>query len=208
MLKIIPENNHLAIKKTIEILNQGGLVCFPTETVYALACDINNQDAINKIYNLKKRDRNKPLAILCSDLKQAEPFVEINSIIKTLSKHFSPGPITYVTNLKPSMAEKLSFTTNNKIGFRIPQNEFALNLLRNFNNPLVATSANISGEKSSSNIYEITQYFREEADIKLIIDGGESTLGIPSTVLDVSSSVTLILREGIITAADIKKIIK
>lgn len=198
MVEIITENNELAIQNTAAALNSGKCVVFPTETVYALACDASNDMAVQNIYRIKGRDEAKPLSILVSSLEMIENIIEITPQITDLVTKYMPGPLTIVAKIKNQ--SNLSKYLNNgaeTVGFRIPDHKFCLELLHNFNKPIIGTSANLSGMEAGTNAKQILAQLSDK--IELIVDGGESKIGIPSTVIDMSSATPKILRKGIIS---------
>lgn len=181
-------------------LREGGIICFPTETVLALACDATNLAAINKIYQIKARDRNKPLSVLVQDLENAKRYVQINDSLVPLINKFSPGPITYVLPNKalPHCPEA--------VGIRIPDHPTAQLILKSYSNPLIGTSVNISGEASAIAISEIPEKLKDSIDLIIeAIDAGYAS-GTPSTVLDLSKpGEATVLREGKITKEEIDR---
>jgi L-threonylcarbamoyladenylate synthase len=181
-------------------LREGGIICFPTETVLALACDATNLVAINKIYQIKARDRNKPLSVLVQDLETAKRYVQINDSLIPLINKFSPGPITYILPNKalPNCPEA--------VGIRIPDHPTAQLILKNYSNPLIGTSVNISGEASAIAISEIPEKLKESIDLIIeAIDTGHAS-GVSSTVLDLSKpGEATIVREGKITKEEIDR---
>ena len=169
------------IIQIIESLKKGGVVSFPTETVYALACDATNQKAISRIHEIKKRDANKPLSLLIHDVKQVEEFVYLDQKIKNIVAKFSPGPLTYVLEVKKN-SEVRTLVKNNFLGFRIPNHKIALEILKGCDFPIVATSVNLSGEEAATSVEKINI----KDSIDEILDGGESDIGVSSTVAKIS----------------------
>ena len=198
---VIKENNEKSLDLVISSLKSGNLVCFPTETVYALACDATNPNAIEKIYNLKRRDKSKPIAVFFKNLQTASNYLEIPKEgeisgidINYIVNNMMPGPVTLVCGTKNNSDYKLAenISNNGKLGFRIPDHKFCLDLLNLYDMPIAATSANISGEQSAITVEEILESIGSEVDI--IIDGGKSLIGVPSTVIDVSEKPFKLLR--------------
>ena len=198
MLEIIHELNEASLKKIVKVIDNGGVIAFPTETVYALAADASNFNAVAKIYKLKNRFENKPLPILVGDIYQANRVVEFNKQAQELALRFFPGPLTIV--LKSKIRGNLASNINQDIGTigsRMPNNISALKILKAVGRPLVGTSANISNQKSAINAAEVIQAFSDRID--LLIDQGTTEIGIPSTIIDLSGAQAKLLREGTIT---------
>lgn len=193
------------IRRAILILRRGGLVAFPTDTVYGLGADATNSRAVKKIYKVKKRPRTSPLPALIagkSDLKKYASHVSAKT--KKLINNFWPGPLTIVFKKKKIISDAVT-SGKNSVGIRVPKNPVALALIKTLGRPLAATSANISGKKSPATAGEVKKYLNNKID--LILDGGKTKLGRESTVLDCTASPPSILRSGAIPAEKIEKII-
>ncbi len=184
----------------VEALRKGEVIVLPTDTVYGLGCICNSEQATDKIYNLKNRDRRKPLILFVSDLKQvANLAYNIPQIAKELMNKFWPGPLTVIFRAKEniSISQACIFKTDkfNTISFRIPNHPIPRFLVKELRVPLATTSANISGynhQATSTNVLE--KIFENKVD--LCIDDNEIPTGIESTVINCSVSPPLILREG------------
>lgn len=193
------------INKAKNILKKGGLVIFPTETVYGLGGDATNDIAIRNIYNIKKRPTNNPIICHFKDFDSVREDFQFNDIAYNLAKEFWPGPLTLI--LEKKKKSKISFLLSNKnnfVGCRVPKNSIANNLLKSLDFPLAAPSANLSTKLSSTKIMHLSEYFKEKI---YFIDGGKCLHGLESTVVDVSNEIPMILRLGAITYEEIKKII-
>lgn len=189
----------LAIERSIEVLNKGGLIVFPTDTVYGLASKYDETEAIQRIYQVKGRDQTKALAVLIGNSDQAELIAEsISKTASKLMKKFWPGALTIVVQKRLDLKSPLS--TDNSIGIRIPNDNF-VRALSNKIGPLATTSANLSGFPNTKNIFEVIDQIGNFVD--LIIDGGECSGGIPSTVVDSREEEIKILRVGSISKEDI-----
>ena len=183
-------------------LSGGGVIAFPTETVYALAADATNDEAVNKIYDLKGRDKCKPLSLLMGSMYQASQVVEINEKAEKLALRFMPGPLTIVLRKKPgSIISKYVNVSSDKIGIRMPAHLVTLKILKAFGRPIIGTSANISGNNGDAiDPFKVMENFR---DIDLILNLGRTEYQDFSTVVDVSEPEISILREGVIPAETI-----
>jgi L-threonylcarbamoyladenylate synthase len=179
-------------------LQEGGVICFPTETVLALACDATNLVAINKIYQIKSRDKAKPLSILVQNLEVAKQYVQIDEQLIPLIKKFSPGPITYI------LPNKTLPHCPKAVGIRIPDHPTAQLILKNYPKPLIGTSVNISGEASATALSEIPAKLKDSIDLIIEPIDADHASGVPSTVLDLSKpGEATIIREGKITKEEI-----
>ena len=184
----------------IEVLRKGKVIVFPTDTVYGLGCISNIEQATDRIYALKNRDRKKPLILFVSDLKQVEDFAyDISQIAKELMNKFWPGPLTIILKAKENIpiSNACIFKTDkfNTISFRIPNHPIPRFLVKELGVPIATTSANISGyNHQATSINVLEKIFENKAD--LCIDDNEMPTGIESTVIDCSVSPPSILREG------------
>lgn len=203
---IIKENNKNSLKKALEILKSGGVIALATDTVYGLACDAFNDKAVEKLYELKKRNSQNPIAIFVENLESAHKYVEFDEKSAQIAKKFMPGAITLVLSQKKiGKISNLLNKNNSDIGLRIPNHEFCLELLKNFQGVLAVTSANLSSKNVAKNILQIQQYFDNNLD--LIIDSGELT-DKASTVIKIIDKEVKILREGAISSDKILSFLK
>ena len=189
------------ISKVKMVLKNGGVVAFPTDTVYGLAGDLFSEDAVKKIYEIKGRDYSTPLPVFVCDMQSVALYVEkIPDFAYKLMEAFCPGPLTVILKRKAGLDISLKTDT---LGFRIPNYRMALGLLKEYG-PMVCTSANISGGKDAVSAQEVREYFGGQID--LILDGGPTVLQIPSTIIDCTSDSPKIIREGKITQEDIERV--
>lgn len=190
VLKCNEELNPRDLARAVDILRSGGVVVYPTDTVYGMGCDLNNPQAINRVYSIKKLPQRKPLALLCSDLKQISAYAQFSNPAFNLMKHVIPGPYTFVmqgTRLVP----RIMMTKQRTVGIRIPDNDICLGLIRGLGNPLVNTSAS-DNEDECSDPEVIAERF---PGIDLLLDAGPLASDT-STMLDISTLPVTILREG------------
>ena len=193
------------IEKAAEVIREGGLAAFPTETVYGLGADALNRDAVRKIYEAKGRPADNPtIAHISSidDMKRLTPV--ITEEMKLLADAFWPGPLTMVV---PRLPEVPDTTTGglDTVGIRMPQHPAARELIRLAGTPIAAPSANISGRPSPTTAEDVLEDMAGRIDC--VIDGGPSTGGIESTVLDLSGETPMILRPGLITKKDLEAVL-
>jgi len=181
-----------------EILN-GNLVSFPTETVYGLGANVENDKAVLKIYTAKGRPLSNPVIAHVNSINMASKYLKDppNDIMKLMMNKFWPGPLTIVSDANMSIVPLIVTANTKTIGIRCPDHPIALDLITKCNVGIAAPSANISGNISPTNPYHVYEDFGEE--IKLIVDGGQSEKGVESTVVDVRSNDIIILRDGPIT---------
>lgn len=183
------------VSKIINAIQNNLLVCFPTETVYALACNALNNESIGKIYQIKKRSQNKPLSIFVSDICSLMRIAKLEKKYIGLVNHFSPGPITYILLLKNNNILPNEFFKDS-IGIRIPEHPIAISILNKLKVPIVATSINISGEKSVCKADDIPQSIKQH--LSAVIEDDELVSGIESTIIDLTEDKIKVLREGAI----------
>lgn len=190
-----------AIRKAAIIVRLGGVVIYPTDTVYGLGCDPANVDATRRVCEIKGR-ADKPLPLACSDVEMTKRIVDFNPVAERLAKRFWPGPLTMVL---PAKVDYPIWVTHGAgtLGVRVPGHPVARRLANLSGGIIVTTSANKSGEPSPKTAEEAAEQIGEEVD--LILDDGPAPLKKPSTVLDLSGEELWILRRGPITAEDIKR---
>ena len=200
-------NNNLAnIKKSIIVLNKNDCVAIPTETVYGLAANAYSNKAVKKIYTLKKRPKNNPSIVHYSSLNQLKKDCVLNRNFFILYKKFCPGPITFILKIKKE-SRISKFVTNNKktLAVRFPKNKITQKLLKILNYPLAAPSANISTKISPVSAGDVREEFGKK--IKYILNGGDSKIGLESTIISLVKKPE-ILRHGGIEIEKISKILK
>ncbi len=198
---IISANADDAIPHALKILNNGGLVAFPTDTVYGVGALAFDGKAIESIYAAKDRPIEKAIPILIADADDMDKVgMNIPTVAREIAKRFFPGPLTCVIPKQPTLPSAVSATST--VGVRVPDHEVARALLRAAG-PMAVTSANISGQASPSTAEEV--FAQLNGRIELIIDGGKTSGGVPSTVVDCTTDELKILREGPISLEEIRK---
>ena len=184
------------IQLAADVIRIGAIVAFPTETVYGLAADLKNKAAIDRLYKIKNRPKSKPFTIHISNPKTIEICgCIITRQAKILIKRFWPGPLTLLLKTK----------SGKKLGFRMPDNRIALELIERSKAIIVAPSANLSGHRPPVCAKDVLTDL--DGKIDLLIDGGRSKVGIESTIVDLTGSMPKILREGAIKALEILDLI-
>ncbi len=185
-------------QEIIDVLNHGGVIAFPTDTVYGLGVDATNRDAIDKIYRIKRRGEKKPLSLFLDRRDRIKDFAFVKN--RKVIEFLLPGPLTVVYWAKESCPIK---TPDRSIGIRIPQVPWLLEIIKRYGKPLATTSANLSDEEPIASPLKIAEIF---FDLDLLIDGGPKH-GLPSTVLDLRSNFPTVLRKGKISFLEIEKAI-
>lgn len=193
-----------AFAKAGELLRNGELVAFPTETVYGLGGNALDSRAAEKIYHVKGRPSDNPLIVHIAEEAAAEDLAEVSPLAKKLMAAFWPGPLTLVLPAKSCLPRQTTGGLDT-VGLRMPAHSAALRLINAAGVPIAAPSANISGRPSPTSAQHVWHDLADK--IPLIIDGGEAAAGLESTVLDLASPVPAILRPGVITAADLAEFI-
>lgn len=185
------------IKEAAGILQRGGLVAFPTETVYGLGANGLSEDACKKIYEAKGRPSDNPLILHIGDLGQLHKIVEeVPPLAKTVMEAFWPGPLTLIFKKKPCVPNSVTGGLDT-VGVRFPSNPIAKELIKEANLPIAAPSANSSGKPSPTKASHVE--FDLNGKVEMIIDGGSTDFGLESTIVDVTGDVAVILRPGAIT---------
>ena len=187
-----------------QIIRNGGLVLFPTETVYGLGANGLNSEAVKNIYVAKGRSSDNPLILHISDIEMIGKIAkDISDVEFKLMNAFWPGPFTIILNKTDAVPSVVAGGLDT-VGVRMPNNEIAKNLIKYADVPIAAPSANISGRPSGTNVEDIDQELKDRVDY--IIDGGECQIGVESTVVRVIDGIPHILRPGKITAEEIKEV--
>jgi L-threonylcarbamoyladenylate synthase len=200
ILKVNPENlreSEEAIIEAAKTMLAGGVVIFPTDTVYGLGCDATDEGAISRIFKIKKRDEKKPLAVIVRDIEMAKKvaFIETKKIERALEIIW-PGAVSVILWRRYKLPESITPGLQT-IGLRIPDYKLTHLLSENMGRPYVATSANIAGQPATTKLSQVLQYFEKEFfKPDLILDAGDLKFCEPSTVLDLSGQKPKIVRIG------------
>ncbi|HEX5186087.1 MAG TPA: L-threonylcarbamoyladenylate synthase [Nitrososphaeraceae archaeon] len=207
---VFDSKNKNHIIKCGELTRNGGIIVFPTDTIYGLGCNPYNSTAVEKIFQIKKRTKNKPLPLLTSNIKYAEKIILLNDIGRKLAEHFWPGPLTIIGKLIDNNVSKVLTAGKQTLGIRIPNNVDTLNLL-NYCKVLSGTSANISNDNSNSTAIEVMNSKLVGYDAILIGDDTKPRNPFSfkgSTIVDITSNDIQIIREGVIKSETIYEILK
>lgn len=210
ILKVNPENlreSEKAIIEAAKVMLGGGTIVFPTDTVYGLGADATNEHAVKKIFQIKKRDKKRPISVIVRDLDMIKKVAMVDKRLERVLPLIFPGAITAILLKKYKLPEDLT-AGGHTIGLRIPDYKLTQYLSENMGRPYVATSANISGEQATTKIGEVIKFFEKStAKPDLILDGGDLKCSQPSTVLDLASEKPKIIRIGPVTPKKLKEIL-
>lgn len=192
------------LEKVAISIKNGGLVLFPTETVYGIGTNGLDEAAIEKLYEVKKRNKKNPINLLVDSLTMIETIThDISPLEYKLMGAFFPGPFTIILKKKPIIPDIVT-ANSDLVGIRMPSNDIAKRLVELASVPIAAPSANISGKPSGTNLKDIINEFSDYLDF--VIDGGKSKIGMESTIVRVIDNVPHVLRPGSITPEQIKKV--
>ena len=189
------------LERAAEIIKRGGLVVFPTETVYGLGGDATNPEAAGRIYAAKGRPSDNPLIIHVSTPEEAEKYAYTGKLYYKLAERFMPGPLTLVLKAKETVPMKTRGGLDT-VAVRCPENVIARELIKRSGVPIAAPSANLSGSPSPTTARHVLEDMSGRVD--MIIDGGEADFGLESTILKIDGDVATLLRPGKITKADLE----
>lgn len=192
------------IEKVIQYLKDGKVVAFPTDTVYGIGVIYDDENALNKLKQAKKRPDEKPIPMMVSSIKQIKEVADIDEQYECLLNHFMPGAFTIVVNKKQSIP---SYVNNglNTIAIRMPDDAFLLEVMNTLEKPLLVSSANISAQTSCSNSDDVLMQLDGRMDAIVI---GKSKSDTASTIVDLTGESIKILREGIISETEIYKVLR
>ena len=194
LISINPDNPQpRSIKQIADKLRSGAVICYPTDTVYGIGCDIFNQKAIKKIFQIKKRPMHKPFSFMCSSLKNVSDYGHVSNLAYRIMRKALPGPFTFVLPAA-KIVPKIMITKQKTVGIRVPQNNICTELIEALGNPILTTSAILDKESPPlSEAYEFEERLGNMVD--LVIDGG-MVYPDPSTIVDFSGDEPEILRQG------------
>jgi tRNA threonylcarbamoyl adenosine modification protein (Sua5/YciO/YrdC/YwlC family) len=194
LIEINPHNPQLRlVDKVVSVLKKGGIIAYPTDTFYGIGCDIMNKKAIEKIYQLKQRDKGKPFSFICSGLKNISRYAKVSNYAYKTMKRLLPGPYTFVLE-GSKLVPKIMLTKRKTAGIRVPDNAICLALTEALGNPIISTSATLPDGAVSHNPSLLIDYFGARLD--LVIDGGPVP-GSPSSVISIINDMPTIIRAGL-----------
>lgn len=194
LIEINPKNPQgRQIRRSVEILRSGGTIAYPTDTYYGIGCDILNKKAIQKIYQLKQRNKSKPFSFICSDLKNISHYANVSNYAYKTMKRLLPGPYTFILE-GSKLVPKIMLTKRKTAGIRVPNHMICLALVKELGNPIITTSATKPDGTIINEPSFIHDFFRSRIDV--VIDGGPVP-GKPSSVISFIDDVPEVIRRGI-----------
>ena len=193
MLSINSQNPQMRlIKKAVDVLRQGGIIIYPTDTVYGLGCDLSNKKGIEKIYEIKRRNKKQPLSFVCADLKHISQYAKVTDYAYKTMRRLLPGPYTFILEAS-RLVPKIILPKRPTTGIRVPDNNICLSLVRELEQPIISTSVKTVQGEDLGNPYAIEENFGKIVD--LIIDGGNINPE-PSSVISLVDDTIEVLRIG------------
>ncbi len=194
LIQINPKNPQpRMIAQAVSVLREGGIIAYPTDTIYGIGCDIMNKKAIEKIYRIMRRDKNQPFSFICSDLKNISDYAKVSNYAYKTMKRLLPGPYTFILE-GSRMVPKIMLTKRKTAGIRVPDHEICLRIVQGLGNPIISTSASTPDGGVFLDPSLLHDHF--EANIDLVIDGGPAS-GEPSSVVSLIDDEPEIIREGL-----------
>jgi tRNA threonylcarbamoyl adenosine modification protein (Sua5/YciO/YrdC/YwlC family) len=180
------------IKKAVEVLQDGGVIIYPTDTVYGLGCALSNKRGIDRIYEIKRRSRKRPLSFVCADLKDISRYARVSDFAYKTMKRLLPGPYTFILEAS-RLVPKTILPKRLATGIRVPDNQICISLVRELGQPIISTSVSTEDGEVLSNPVEIKDKFGHTVD--MIIDGG-ILVSEPSSIISLVDDTIEIVREG------------
>jgi len=185
--------NSRIVDKAVEILRAGGLIIYPTDTVYGIGCDITHKATIERIYRVKGMEKQKPLSFVCSDIKDISKYAKISTANYRDLRRYLPGPYTFIL---PGTREvpKALLSKQKTVGIRIPDHALTLAIVQALGNPIISTSVNISEQSFASDPQEFSEYY--EGQVDLILDSGPTWAELSSVIDMTNDDQPEVLRKG------------
>ena len=194
LIEINPVNpQRRKIETVVEILRNGGVISYPTDTYYGIGCDIMNKKAIQRIYQLKQLSKDKPFSFICSDLKNISDYAKVSNYAYKTMKRLLPGPYTFILE-GSKLVPKIMLTKRKTAGIRVPDHPLCLALVSELGNPVISTTAAMPDGSIFFDASLIHDFFGPRLDA--VIDGG-SVPGKPSSVISISDDSPEVIREGL-----------
>lgn len=196
------------IKEAVEILYTGGVICIPTDTLFALSCDATNSAAVNKLYDIKQRSRDKKLPVLFMNTEHVMQHCVMPKIAKKLAKSFWPGKLTMILKLRKSsnIVSDVFDVNTSFIAVRVPKNDEILQIISTLKNPIIGTSANISNGSNLLSYEEVKKEF-DQKDVNIFMTQNLNLCGTQSTIITFTNSTFKISREGAISLKELQSCI-
>jgi tRNA threonylcarbamoyl adenosine modification protein (Sua5/YciO/YrdC/YwlC family) len=185
-----PQKRH--IQRVVEILKQGGLICYPTDTTYGIACDILNKRALEKVYAIKKKEKHQPVSIVCADLKDLAKYAVVSNAAYRILRKYLPGPYTFIlpaTLLVP----KIMLTPRKTVGIRVPENQIVHDIIQALGRPLINTSVTLEDGTILKDPQEIERIYRGKIDTVIAAE----CPGELSSIIDLVDDEPAVIRKGL-----------
>jgi tRNA threonylcarbamoyl adenosine modification protein (Sua5/YciO/YrdC/YwlC family) len=193
IMTINPKNPQIRlVRKVVDVLKEGGVIGYPTDTIYGVGCDLFNPEAIRKIHRIKKIEGNKPLSFICSDLKDISRYAYVSNYAYKMMKRLLPGAYTFILNAT-KLVPKIAMTRQKTVGIRIPDNKICLALVKEVGHPIISTSVYKLDESLYNDPSEIEERFGKQLD--LVIDGGV-IVAEHSSMIDLTDDSPKVIRRG------------
>ena len=194
LIAVNPDNpQQRLVSQIVATLRTGGVIAYPTDTTYGLGCSIFNKKGVERIYQIKQRDRRKPFSFICSSLSEVSKYAQVSNYAFRVIKKYLPGPYTFVMDATNTVPDLLT-TRQKTVGIRMPDNRICAAIAAALGDPIVTTSANLSGEEPIGDPRQIFNALRKQLD--LVVDGGLLTTDV-STVISLVDDRPLLLRKGL-----------
>ena len=195
IININPDNPQgRLVAKVVDIIQDGGLIIYPTDTQYGLGCDLTNKKAIEKVYRLKQRSQKSPFSFVCADLTNISEYAKVSNFAYRTMRRLLPGPYTFILEATKEVPRRVSHPSRKTIGVRVPQNAVAHNLLMEMAQPLLATTLILPGDEHALNdAVDIRD--RLEHQVDLVLDAGPCP-SEPTTVVDLCGAEPVVIRIG------------
>lgn len=188
-----PENPQLRfINKAVNILRNGGVIIYPTDTVYGIGCDIFNKEALERIFAIKNDAGSKLFSFICSDLKDIAKYAKVSDYAYRMMKHLLPGPYTFILPAAKQVPKKL-WSKRKTVGIRVPNHPISLSIVKELGHPIISTSATNRKGEVVYDPFEIRNIFNSQVDLML---ASGNLMGAPSSVIDLSDDEPEVVREG------------
>ena len=203
--QVISAADPYALQAAVHVLREGGLVCFPTDTVYGIGAAAGDDAAVRRLFAVKGRPPDKPLPLLLAEAGDATRVAELTPLGKTLAFRFWPGALTIVMRKSPSY-RSLALAAGDTVALRVPDHELVRRIVRDLGGPVTGTSANRAGAPAPVSAAEVA--FQIGEMVEIIIDGGRSRERAESTVVDITATPPEILREGAVSRAEVEEVLR
>jgi len=201
-VRIVPEGDDASGDEAVRVLRDGGLVCYPTDTVYGIGAAAGDDAAVRRLFAVKGRPPDKPLPLLLADVSDAARVAEVTPLAKALATRFWPGALTIVMR-KATSYRSLALAGGDTVALRVPDHGLVRRIVRALGEPITGTSANRTGRRAPISAAEVA--FQMGEMVELIIDGGQPRMRLESTVIDITHDKPEIVREGAVSRGEVEK---